>query len=371
MPLKLLLEPAGPGRGLLHVEGPSEPAESVNLAIQRNDGRFLGQDGHWQPTPYWHPQFSAEPGADGLRIELGPALMDGIIAMHGAPLMLSLRIDGREDRGVVRVRGSLIGSDAAAPEPSGVPGDRAHGTVGGELPADPTLTLDAGLDEEIGDARTGAGKAPQQPTERAGSRWLAVLGAALVLLLAAGAALWYFDIPQRLLAGQEAEPVPAEQQTAGTEETDPPETEQQSAFATSPESALTGLKFVVEYLAEGPSADAMLAEAESRSEAGDCDAALILYSRAAETEPALGLPVARLYDPPTYAEGGCIDAANEDSALEYYRGAAEAGVSEAMRRAGEILTARADSGPVHEEGAQWLRRAEAVESGVAADETPR
>jgi TPR repeat protein len=115
----------------------------------------------------------------------------------------------------------------------------------------------------------------------------------------------------------------------------------------------------------------MLAEAASRSEAGDCDAALILYSRAAETEPALGLPVAQLFDPPTYAEGGCIDAANEDAALEYYRAAADAGVAEAMRRAGEILTAGAASGPVHEEGAQWLQRAEAVESGVAAGETPR
>jgi hypothetical protein len=193
----------------------------------------------------------------------------------------------------------------------------------------------------------------------------------MLLVLAAGAALWYFDIPQRLLAGKEAEPVPVELETAETEETDPAETEQQSGFATSPESALTGLKFVMEYLAEGPSADAMLAEAESRSEAGDCDAALILYSRAAETEPALGVPVARLYDPPTYAEGGCIDAANEEAALEYYRGAAEVGVAEAMRRTGEILTARAASGAVHEEGAQWLRRAEAVETGGAADETPR
>ncbi len=364
MPLKLLLESAGPGRGLLHIEGSSEPTESVNLAIQRNDGRFLGQDGHWQPTPFWHPQFSAEPGADGLRIELGPSLMDGIIAMHGAPLMLSLRIDGREDRGVVRVRGSLIGSDAAAPEPSRVTGGRAQTSADAEQPTDRTMSLDIDLDAE-------AGKTPQESKQHADLRWLAVLGAVMVLLLAVGAALWYFDIPQRLISDKEIELVPVGQETAAREETDAPETEQQSAFATSPESTLTGLQFVVEYLAEGPSADAMLAEAEARSEAGDCDAALILYSRAAETEPALGVPVARLYDPPTYAEGGCIDAANEDSALEYYRSAAEAGVAEAMRRTGEILTARAASGPVHEEGAQWLRRAEAVESGVTAGETPR
>jgi hypothetical protein len=60
-----------------------------------------------------------------------------------------------------------------------------------------------------------------------------------------------------------------------------------------------------------------------RSEqAGDCDAALLLYNQAAERDAALGIQVARLYDPIGFAEGGCIDAASEDTALEYYLNAA-------------------------------------------------
>jgi len=349
MPLKLFLESAGPGRGLLHVEGSSEPVESVSLAIQRNNGRYLGLDGDWQPAPYWHPQFGAEPDPRGLRIELGPTLMNGIIAMHGAPLMLSLRIDGEEDRGVVRVRGTLVGSDAAAPGPE-----------------EPTRILgrtDQPLSQpavEQSESVPGADAQDSPEHRRSGWPLPLLLTVALVLLLAA-AAVWYFDMPGRFLAGVASGTGSA---TAPNEPSDGladvlPEhpSAPASTFAPSPESALTGLQFVVEYLTDEPSAAAMLAEAESRSEAGDCDAALLLYARAAEHDPALSLPVARLFDSETYADGGCIDAANEATALEYYRSAAEAGLPAAMRRAGEILTARATSGPLHEEGVEWLRRA--------------
>lgn len=349
MPLKLALESAGPGRGLLHVEGLVEPAESVSLAIQRNNGRYLGPDGDWQPTPYWHPQFSVAPGAKGLRIELGPLLMDGIIALHGAPLMLSLRIDGLEDRGVVRVRGTLVGSDAAALEP--------------EEPTRILRRIDTGLEpppalatspEREGAAVTSAAPgsdAQASPAPRR-LRWLVLLGLALILLLAGAAAAWYFDLPQRFFTDDGPASEPQEPPGGLTDTSEPG-----SSFALSPESALTGLQFVVEYLADDPSPNAILAEAEARAQAGDCDAALLLYSRAAQADPALGVSVARLFDVETYRPGGCIDAANEDTALEYYRSAAEAGQPEAMRRAGEILTARATSGPLYEEGAEWLRRA--------------
>jgi hypothetical protein len=100
MALKLSLESTGPGRGLLRIGGtrPTDAAESVNLAIQRNDGRYLGLHGQWQPTPHWHPQFSAEPdpAANGFNIALGAALLDGIIAMQGAPLRVTARLDARK-----------------------------------------------------------------------------------------------------------------------------------------------------------------------------------------------------------------------------------------------------------------------------------
>lgn len=317
------------------------------MAIQRNDGRYLGPEQLWQPTPCWHPLFSAQPDADGLRIELGPALMNGIIAMQGAPLMMTLRLDGQEDRGVVRVRGTLIGSDAAAPDTQAAEQDLS---IDGLPPAPPSGSDDAhhagplSLDADW-QAASGVEAGVRRP-------WRLLLGVTLVLLLLAIAAGAFFVLfPFEPTDGPRGDPsAPA------------------ATFAPSPESALTGLQFVVGFLSDQPSAADMLAEAEARSEAGDCDAALLLYARAAEADPALGLPVARLFDAATYTEGGCIDAASEETALEYYRSAAEAGKPEAMRRAGEILMSREASGALHDEGAEWLRRADAMDSEGRAED---
>jgi len=360
MPLKLLLEPTGPGRGLLSVQDPAAAPESVTLAIQRNDGRYLGQHGHWQPEPFWHPQFSVDTDARGLRIGLGSALMDGIIGMQGAPLMVALRLDGQEDRGVVRVRGSLIGSNAAAPESLAAsavsPGDAE--TTGADKRPVPDQQPDQRPGQGIG-LEPDLGAAPQAASSSAGSgaRWPLLLALVLLLLLAAAGAVWFFELPQRWLGSDEPETASTPLSDSGSESDQPAAT-----FSPSPESALTGVRFVVDYLDGDPSAQAMFAEAEARSGVGDCDAALLLYAQAAQADTALALPVARLLDPATYVEGGCIDAANEETALEYYRSAAESGSLEAMRRAGEIMTARAASGPLHEEGVDWLRRANSVDS---------
>ncbi|WP_295886453.1 hypothetical protein [uncultured Thiohalocapsa sp.] len=141
----------------------------------------------------------------------------------------------------------------------------------------------------------------------------------------------------------------------------------QAQSATAGDPTLTGRAFAADLLAASPSPKDILAAAGSRSQAGDCDAALILYASAVDADGALGAQVARLYDPASYTVGGCIDAPSEDMALEYLRMAAEAGVPAAMRRAGEILMSRADSGPVHDEGRAWLRRAEPVQQAVNAE----
>ena len=210
MPLKLFLEPTGPGRGLLSVQGLAQTLapESVRLAIQRNDGRYLGPRGDWQPEPYWHPQFSVDMDARGLRIALGAALMDGIIAMQGAPLMLSLRLDGQEDRGVVRVRGSLIGSNAAAPESGRAP---AAPAVDAEVTgANGQSGSGDGLGDRPGDGPgdgrdLGATSQPGSSSAHTGARWPLLLAVVSLLLLAAAVAVWYLDLPQRWLGSEEPE----------------------------------------------------------------------------------------------------------------------------------------------------------------------
>ncbi len=350
MALKLSLESTGPGRGVLRIGGRADAAESVNLAIQRNDGRYLGLNGQWQPTPYWHPQFSAEPALDGFSLLLGPALLDGIIAMRGAPLRLTVRTDEQEDSGVLRIRGALIGSDAAADERDGrtnrasystgvAPAASASASTGAsQTDQDRTvLQLDdlADLPPELtaDDGRHG-------PTpSRRHAIWPWLLGVVLLLIIGGGLTAWQLGWHETLFAERAPKAQP-------------------DGVATSPESSLTGVAFASDFLANDPPASAILAQAEASAKAGDCDAALLLYNGAAERDASLGVTVARLYDPNTFTEGGCIDVASQGTALEYYLGAAEAGVPEAMQRAGELLTASADSGPLHEQGLNLLKRAQ-------------
>ncbi|ESQ13904.1 MAG: hypothetical protein N838_23820 [Thiohalocapsa sp. PB-PSB1] len=336
MPLKLSLQSNGPGRGLLLVQGQSQPVESVNLALRRNDGQYLGRDGAWQPTAFWHPQFGVQPGSEGMQIELGAALMDPIVALHGQPLLLTLRLDDHEDSGVPRIRGALIGSDAA-PLTKTVLVKRPQPPVAEEQQATPP---------------TEQQKPPQQVPAKATppaprSRWV-LLGAVLVLSLIGGGlgtawSLGWLDAWIALLPGGAAQ-------------------EQSTRFSPAPDSALTGRAFATELLAGSPSAERLLSAAEARLQAGDCDAALILYARAVDTDATLGVQVARRYDPASFTAGGCIDQPNEDIALGYLRTAAEAGVPAAMQRVGELLIERADSGPVYDEGRMWLQRARAAES---------
>ena len=353
MALKLSLESTGPGRGLLRIGGTptADVAESVNLAIQRNDGRYLGLHGQWQPTPHWHPQFSAEPdpAANGFNISLGAALLDGIIAMQGAPLRVTARLDDQEDSGVLRIRGALVGSDAAC-EPT-VLIKRGDSPPAEAPDARRTATDDAVWTEQDMDALS-LDDLPADRTSKTSSAhgrriWPWVLAGGLLLLLGAGIAAWSLGWLDDWLGDWFSD-------GSGQAQT---EEAPIGGIATSPHSKLTGVAFASEFLAADPTADAILAQARTSEQAGDCDAALLLYNQASERDAALGIQVARLYDPTSFAEGGCIDAASEDTALEYYLNAADAGVPEAMQRAGEILTGRADSGPLHEQGIELLRRA--------------
>ena len=340
MALKLSLESTGPGRGVLRIGGRADAAESVNLAIQRNDGRYLGLHGQWQPPPCWHPQFSAEPESDGLRLALGPPLLDDIIAVQGAPLRITVRMDDHEDSGVLRIRGTLIGSDAA--EERNVERDRGGHSPTGASDVPDAEPDDAVWTEQDMDALTlddlPADPAPASSSPRRRSIWPWLFTIVPVLLICTGLAVWYLGWPEDLLGKT------------------PPEPEPTGGVTTSPDSVLTGVAFASDFLASDPAADVVLAQAEISAQAGDCDAALLLYNGAAERDARLGVIVARLFDPTSFAEGGCIDAASEDAALEYYLSAADAGVPEAMQRAGEILTARASSGPIHQQGIELLRQ---------------
>lgn len=372
MPVKIELQGHGAGGGVLQVSGNIELPESLSLAIQRNDGLYLGDALVWQPSPHWHPQFSVTPTADGLTVALGTDIIDGIIDAGGVPLRLTLRLDDNQQSGVLRIRGELIGSGAAAPA--------SPETADIQLPHEPVIDLAAPDPEPAPDpAPTPTPEPAKTPTRKRSSKlpWLLLL-----LLLAGGlAASWYFGLLNPLLAGpttSSSDPTAApdgeqtddriepdtDQQQPLEPPTEPPTAPPQEPALEPPpqaspptQAALTGLAFVRGYLAGNPTPAAIFDRGSEAEQAGDCDAALVLFNTAANRDPTQAGRLAQRYDPDGFSAAACIDQPDAPYAIIYYTDAANAGTVDAQRRLGQLLTARESRGPTFEEGMDWLRRA--------------
>jgi hypothetical protein len=355
------LYPAGPGCARLLITGPELPAETIELALQRNDGRYLGTDRQWQLTAHWHPLFAAEPRPEGLRLTLGADLVDSIVGLGGAPLRIAVRRDGVEDAGMLRIRGSLIGSGAAAPAQTGLASDpvRSQARLVHSIDQPALDAADRGL--TLDPAAVGTGAAETSVSRR----WPWVLALAFCLLAGLGVATWWWgwrdtgqstDAPSPELAetvatGSEGGADGGSDRTGGTGS---------DVGAESPDLRLSGLALAKAFLAGGPTAAAIFARAQELEQAADCDAAYALYSEAANREPAYAVRLARRYDPGTHEPGPCITAPDIPYAIVYYDDAAQSGDRESQRRLGQLMVEREPSGPTHDAGLGWLRRAAAA-----------
>jgi hypothetical protein len=367
MSVKIELQGSGAGRGVLLIGGRFPAPESVALAVERNDGRYLGLRGVWQTTPHWHPQFGVQPFAGGMRLDLAPEIVDGVIAVGGVPLRFLVRADGVEHAGVLRIRGELIGSDGAAPT-------RLRGAD--EAP----LSLEPDSDEITLLAPPPAFAVPRgAPVAPAPSRaWLWVTLSLLLLGAAAIGAAWYLGWLDPWLAPTETlppTPVPTEQApdeppsepvvppepAPATEATSPAvETVQPEPPPEPDRVPVKGIAFARAFLEGDPPADAVYAQAIESDTGGDCEAALVLYNAAADADPRHAAELARRYDPLTFAAGTCIDRADAPYAIVYFEDAAKAGDAAAQRRLGQLMTEREPSGATYEEGVAWLRKAAAA-----------
>jgi TPR repeat protein len=135
--------------------------------------------------------------------------------------------------------------------------------------------------------------------------------------------------------------------------------EQASSEAAATEPAPAGRAFVQGLLAQKPAAQALYNAAETREAAADCEAAVLLYERAANADPGVAGRVARRYDPGDFRPSPCIPSPDLQSALVWYEDAARAGHTWAQRRLGRLLTGQKRSGILYEEGRDWLARAAA------------
>ncbi len=367
MALKIDLHPAGPGSARLLIGGARPSPETVSLALQRNDGRYLGLDRQWQVTPHWHPIFTAEPLSDGLRLTLGADLVDSIVGVGGAPLRVVARLDGDEDAGTLRIRGELIGSGAAAPR-SG-PTDPSEETVSVRRPGAESAR-DAESSSDVGDLSLDLeGHADPRPTSRPAARWPWFALAAVLLLAGVGVGAWWLGWfgetpPSDPDVAELVEPTP---DRPSAQEDEPESTQSGKAATTSePDPTLTGIALASRFLADGPTPAAIFERAEQLEQSGDCPAAYALYSEAANADPTFAARLARRYDPLTHRPGTCIAAPDIPYAIVYYSDAAEDGDIAVQRRLGQLMTAHETSGPTHDAGLAWLRKAAAGGDAEAA-----
>lgn len=290
------------GYAELHVESWSGDAVEVELGIRRNASpAHLDAQGKWGGEQQWLRFGNGQVRGDRLVIEVGPAIVDALLqAKRNASFVIGVRKpDGSMTQHPVRsIPDSVTPSTAAgeapaqamvvevAPKPTTPPPVVAPPPVEEPVSADPVPS-------------------PQPPSRRLGL----IVGGALALLIAAGAAAWFLlkkaDIP---------EPPPKPEAPAATPEPAP------AAVACSRENlgSAAEMAFVQDCVRDVKDSAAMLAIIQAAREAGKCSIAQRLYANRAQAgDVRIALAYAQEYDPAAYKENACFKADAATAAYWY------------------------------------------------------
>ncbi len=345
MPLRIELKASstGPGYGLLTVLGWNQPAGSIELSVQRNqDGRFLDESGDWTTNPVWHDVSVLEENAGTLSGEMGPWLVDPLVQNPQVAYMLELRGADHKDKGVLRMSGQILSSQAAgnsvrqesrtrhenAPPPKAEPvreptipkmtpppveppppppppvtppaEPEASLKLGIAPVAESTLIKQKSTEATSASSPFPAHSASDEPVKKRSMLPLYLILLALLLLISGGAA-WYLGLfATGALPGQ-----------GGTETAGPCGEEAMSAG--------DDLAFVQGCLKSSPSTDQVLAVINAAKDAKRCNIVQRLYAHKAQSGDArIAFAYAQEYDPQTFKAGGCVDSADAETAAYWY-----------------------------------------------------
>jgi hypothetical protein len=279
MKIKLRRAPNGrPGYGELVVSGWRHGASACKLCVQRNqDQCYLGEDKAWDSREVWHSLPNLREGSEGLLGEVGPWLVDEI---HGQQYMLFLSNAQGSDKSVLSIVDDLLGSEAA-------------GNSRFDEKKVEHATTPAPKDESVIAAEPSAPPPSAQVAKTGGKRPLILIVLLLVLALAAAAG-WF------LLR----KPSSGDMAVCGPQ-----------ALA----EAKDDLPFIQTCLKSNPSSEEVLKVIAAARDAKRCDVAQRLYAHKAQSgDAAIAYAYAREYDPAHYAGGGCIAAANGETAAYWY-----------------------------------------------------
>jgi len=353
MALRIQLRGTRPGYGRLALLGWDASTENLEIAIQRNsDGGHLAQNQQWQSTEYWHGLEIVEDDQGRLSAELGPDIIDAMIAASGVQFKLFVRSADAAGSSVVQTIGRLLGSEAGNGSSDIEKSPIAAVDVSQNRPSEEgeamEQTGDFSANQHTEDLDQADGQPLKTVEKNSGARRL--LAVVLSLLLLAGAAwgLWFFlRQPDQHEAPVSKKQKPDTSVVATIE----------GGVAQASRAEGAGNPRVLRFLRSSPTPTLIYARAAGWEQEGDCDAAMITYRIAAEAEAESAFKFAQRYDPDRFARGGCIAKANSDAAAYWYEKPASSGNPEAQRRLGELLIEKHASGPLYHTARNWLQKA--------------
>lgn len=354
-----VLPQADPGYATLRITELEALPDGLTISIQRQQGpeSHLADDG-WRRTEAWLQPDRVVRLKDTLEFQLGPEICDrlagvatirlrvkepdigvvGTTVVAWPQMLTSGAIDplSRSHDDTVRLRGRPVEEPPPPPAPPFEP------------PPEPDPVPDLRAERE-------PSPLPVEPEGSGAAKWMI---AAVIVLLLAGAGYYayttFIEPPQEVVAS--ATPPNA------TTPTPPP-----AAAAPTPDAPRKSVReTVAEYLATNPAPDALLAKGKEFAQAGEMNAAFLVWRRAAETGsvPAQ-VELGSFYDPletPPKA-GFTPDGAR---AADWYERAALAGNAEAQRKFG-LLLAKGGAGLPADQGRAkaWLQQAAAQNDAEA------
>ncbi|WP_447587988.1 hypothetical protein [Aquipseudomonas campi] len=306
-----------PGYGELTVHGWQEGSDGLELTVQRNqDSRYLGADGEWGTSPAWHVLDGLTLADEKLNGEVGPWLIDPLMLDPQMAYMLQLRNEDGSDKGVLRILGTILSSKAAGssthddkkverkaePEPVVVP-------VLPEPPApepepEPEPTPAPEPEPVVVEPPPAPPPQAPAPVAKKGSKLPLILIILLLIIALAAAAWWFF------LRKPSTDVAPSATPAAGAVAVCSPQ-----ALADAKED----LPFIQACLKSNPSSEQVLEVIAAAKDAKRCGVVQRLYAHKAQSgDAAIAYAYAREYDPEHHASGGCIEAADAETAVYWY-----------------------------------------------------
>jgi len=293
--IQLRAAPGGqPGHGELVLRGWEHAPDALTVSIRRNrDSYYLDAGGGWGSAPVDHALGAVREDGDALVAAVGPWLVDPLLAGTGMTYLLTLRNAEGEGDGVLQVIPGLL-SSAAAGQSQLTASTAVHAAAPPPVP-----DVEPAAEAEAPPQSAPAATAP--PASAKKSLWWLWLLLGLLLLALIGAALWWFVL--RPGGGSGAVADAGDTSPCGTG----------SMAQTSDD-----LLFIRTCLATQPSSQEVLEVIAAAKAAKRCNLVQRLYAHKAQAgDVEVALAYAREYDPHSFS-GGCIEAADADTAVYWY-----------------------------------------------------